>query len=192
MASVPKELFGQGIDHKRSRKIAHEVAALLGSKTVSNERIIIGEPYCPFKIPIHTKLFYCFVFISDTSWGFTANRRPKTAFVADFFVSLKAPAPHMGARVLVAGVSKRIGTGVFRQPFCPDDVIKTAFSTRLGGVLREIDFSRVSQFHFSPIQMSVIAPLDSPESCKKQAFVFRNLMTVANEEAYERNKDVLG
>ena len=66
------------------------------------------------------------------------------------------------------------------------------FSTGLLGILRRIQFNRVKQFHFSPVSLEVVASLDSPELCVKQALLFQELTALANHEAYERNKELLG
>ena len=80
-----------------------------------------------------------------------------------------------------------IGVKVFLLPRSSD-----AFSTGLLSILRRIQFNRVQQFHFSPIRLEVVASLDSPEFCVKQALLFQELMALANHEAYERNKELLG
>ena len=192
MVDPLKELFGGDTDDETARKFAERTAALVNSRVVTREKIIIGEPYCPFKVSFHTKAFHCFFFVSDASYCFTANRRPKTPFVEDFRVSLKEPDHVSGARVLAPELSKVIGVRVFRLPRSPDDAVDVAFSSGLLAILSKIQFNRVRQFHFSPVRLDVVASLDSPEFCVKQALVFQELMTLANREAYERNKDVLG
>ena len=102
-------------------------------------------------------------------------------------MSLKEPDLVGGARVLAPNLSKMIGVKVFLLPRSSD-----AFSTGLLSILRRIQFNRVQQFHFSPIRLEVVASLDSPEFCVKQALLFQELMALANHEAYERNKELLG
>jgi len=187
-----KELFGGDTDHETSRKFAEKIAALVNSRVLTHEKIIVGEPYCPFKVSFHTKAFHCAFFIADASYCFTANRRPKTPWVEDFRVSLKEPDHVAGARLLAPELSKMIGVRVFRLPRYPDDAVDLAFSAGLLGILRKIQFNRVLRFDFSPVRLDVVASLDSPEFCVKQALVFQELMTLANREAYERNKDMLG
>jgi hypothetical protein len=192
MADAIKQFFGRDTDHKQAYMVAQKIAELLGSRVTANEQIIIGQPYFPFKASLHTKEFQCFLFISDVSYCFTTKRRPKTPFAADFRISLKEPDRVGGARILVNKQSKAIGVNVFSLPRCPDDALDTAFSTGLLGILRKIQFNRVLQFHFSPVQLDVVASLDSPEFCVNQALIFRDLVVLANQEAYERNKSLLG
>ena len=45
----------------------------------------------------------------------------------------------------------------------------------------KIDFSRISLFHISPVQLGVVGSLVSAEFCAAQALVFRELMTVTIE-----------
>lgn len=191
MGDVLKEIFGKDTDHARARHNADEVAILLRSKVVSNDKFVIGEPFCPFKMSVHTKEFFCLVFMSDVSYRFTANRRPRTHHIGDFFVSIKFPAPHMGARISVEKVAKKVGVDVFRQPFCPDGYIHKVFSGRLLALLSKIDFKRISKFQISPVQLGVVGSFVSAEFCAAQALVFRELMTVTIEEAYERNREAL-
>jgi hypothetical protein len=192
MRDVLKDIFGKDTDHARARQNAEEVAILLRTKVVSNDKFVIGEPFCPFKMSVHTKEFFCVVFISDVSYRFTANRRPRTHHIGDFFISLKFSDPQMGARISVEKAAKKLGVGVFRQPFCPERYIQKVFSGKLPEFLSKIDFSRISLFHISPVQLGVVGSLVSAEFCAAQALVFRELMTVTIQEAYERNKDALG
>jgi hypothetical protein len=192
MVDVLKQLLARDTNQAEAHTVAQKIAALLGSRAASNEEVVAGEPYCPFKVSLHTKEFHCFLFISDVSYCFSANRRPKTPWVADFRVSLKKPDRVGGAKVFAPDLSKILGVKVYRLPRCPDDAVDIAFTTGLVGVLRQIQFNRVLQFHFTPVRLDIVASLDTPEFCVGQALVFRNLVTVANREAYERNKDALG
>jgi hypothetical protein len=84
-----------------------------------------------------------------------------------------------------------IGVPVFRLPRSPDDAIDVAISPGVLTILQKIQFNRIRRFHFSPVRLEVVASVDSPEFCVKQALAFRELVTLANEEAYERNKESL-
>jgi hypothetical protein len=78
VVDVLTALFGGDTDHESARKFAEQIAALVNSRVLTQDKIIIGEPYCPFKVSFHTKAFQCFFFVSDTSYCFRANPRPKT------------------------------------------------------------------------------------------------------------------
>src|SRR5204862_7008288 len=127
MVDVLKDLFGGDTDHQAARKFAKKIAALVNSRVLAHEKIIVDEPYCPFKVSFHTKAFHCFFLISDASYSFTAKRRPKTPWVEDFRVSLKEPDHLGGACVLASGLSKIIGVSVFCLPRSPDDAVDSAF-----------------------------------------------------------------
>lgn len=172
--------------------VAQKVAALLKSKVLSNEQVIIGMPYCPFKVSFHTKEFRCLLFLSDVAYRCIATPRPNTPYAEDFRISFKEPDHVGGARVLAPGLSKAIGVSVFSLPRSPDDALDVAFSKGILSLLRKIQFNRVQWFHFSPVHLEVVASLDSPEFCASQALVFRELVSLANREAYERNKELLG
>lgn len=192
MADAMKQIFGGDTDHNQASAVAQKIAALLGSRVTNDERIIIGQPYYPFKVSLHSKEFHCWLSISDVSYSFVATRRPKTPFVADFRVSLKEPDHVGGARIFAPRQSESVGVSVFSLPRCPDDALDDAFSSELLDVFKKIHLNRVLQFHFSPVHLDIIASVDSPEVCVSQALIFRELVILANQEAYERNKDLLG
>jgi hypothetical protein len=192
MDEVLKELFGGDTNHNEARTTAENIATLLGSRVVENEQIVLGEPYAPFKLSCHTKEFHCFLFISDASYCFRAKRRPKTPWAEDFIVSFREPVLTRGVSFLEPDLSKMLGVRVFRQRVTSDDVVAVAFSKELLRILRRIQFNRVQQFEFSPIGLNVVASLDNPEFCARQVSLFCELVTMANKEAYERNKDFLG
>jgi hypothetical protein len=96
------------------------------------------------------------------------------------------------SRVLSPELTKIIGVEVFRLPRSPEDAVDLAFTPKLVRILRRIQFNRVQRFLFSPVHLDVVASLDSPEFCVGQALVFQELMALANRQAYERNKDLLG
>jgi hypothetical protein len=187
-----KRAVGGDIDNEAARKKALELARLLESKVLPNQKIILNVGYWPFKIPVHTRDFYFFLFVSNVSYHLTANRRPKTPFIGDFFVSLKTPCPHMFADLRVPKVSKQLGISVFRQRFCKSTVIERAFaSTRCRDVLRRVSLSRIQQCHLSPVQFSAIAPVEPLKETVREVSLFQALMTTVIEEARERYKDVL-
>lgn len=196
MDDALQEMFGGDTDLASARTSADRIAALVNSRVLPNSEIVIRadycEPHCPFKVSFHTKAFHCFFLVSDASYCFNANRRPKTPWVEDFRVSMKEPDHVGGTRILAAGLSKLIGVKVFCLPRSANDAVEVAFSTGILDLLRRIQFNRVQLFHFSPIRLDVVASLDSPESCVEQARLFQELVTLANREAYERNKNVLG
>jgi len=188
---ILKEVFGGDTDDERAGKFAGKIAALINSRVLPNNRVIVGEGYYPFKISFHTKAFHCFIFVSDASYCFAANRRPKTPWVEDFRINFKEPDPVSGVRVLSPKLSKLVGVKVFRLPRCPNDPTDVALSPPLMTILRKIQFNRIQQFHLSPTRLDVVASLDSPEFCVEQALLFQQLVALANQEAFERNKDAL-
>ena len=63
------DTFDRDTDRKKARLLAQEIAVLLKSKVVRNPRVVLGEPFCPYKVPMHTREFYCSLFVSDVSFG---------------------------------------------------------------------------------------------------------------------------
>lgn len=192
MTDILKKVISQDADLAAAQRNASEVAKLLGSKTAPNKKLVLNESYCPFKIPIHLKQFYCFVFVSDVHCRFTAQCRSPKGQAANscFFVSVKAPCPRMFAKTLVAGVSKKLGWEVYRQPFSSDEEVEEALlSKRTWELLRKVDFSVVSEFHLSPLQLGVASCFQSAALCAAQALHFRDLITAVFEEAAERSNE---
>lgn len=183
-------LFSKNIDKEQARTVAQSIARLVGSTVLTNDQIIIGQPYCPFRVSYHNKAFYCFFYLSDVSYCFSAKPRPKTPWAEDFYVSLKEPGGK-GARVYAPELSELLRVPVFRQPVGSSDVLDVAFSAELVSLFRRIQFNRVRVVEFSPVEVHVIASLDSAEFCVTQASIFKELLTLANKDAYERNKDFL-
>jgi len=116
-------ISGRDINLDDAKRLAKEIAALLGSEPKPNRKMVMGKPYSPYQIPIHTDEFYCFVKVSDRSYGFKAERRPKKGFVGDFFVSLKEPSGFMFATKFVPEAYTTLGVRVYRQPFATDEEI---------------------------------------------------------------------
>jgi hypothetical protein len=192
MDDALKDLFDSNTDLKHAREVAEKIASLVGSQAVANAQIVVNEPYCPFKVPFHNKQFHCFFWVSDAGYCFTAKRRPKTPWAEDFAVGIKEPYYSKGASILSPELSQLVGVSVFRQRICADDVVDVAFSSELLNLFAKVQFNRVRRMAFSPTALQVVASLDTPEFCVNQASYFRELVTCANRDAYQRNKKFLG
>lgn len=195
MTDVLQKAFSGDTDRKVAQGNASEVAKLLSSKSAPNTKMVLNESYYPFKIPIHSERFHCFLFVSDAQCRFTAkcHARKGDAGESAFFVSLKNPASHMFAKTRVDEVSKKLGVDVYRQPFLTDNEIEAAIlSQGTWDLLRKVDFGAVSQFHLSPFQLGVAYSFHSAAFCAGQALLFRDLVGVVFEEACQRNKQGLG
>lgn len=187
MTDIFKQLISMETDCQAAFALAQEVAKLLGSKAVSNPQIVLGEECCPFKIPVHTGKFHCFVYVSDSSYRFSAKCRSRR--VSDFFVSLKQPAPSNFAKIRSPAASKALGIEVFRQPFLTDKEIQSRFlSKRMRAILKKVDFEPVSEFHLCPDELGVASALKTPAACVQQVQVFRDIATTAYNEACTRNR----
>jgi len=84
MADAARKLLGKDTDRKQALTVAQKIAGHLKSKVTTNEKIIIGQPFCPFKVSLHTKEFDCFLFISDVSYYFAAKIKPDTRSLRTF------------------------------------------------------------------------------------------------------------
>ena len=190
VAGLLKKALAKGSDPQAARAAALQVARLLGSKVKPNSEVVIGETYCPFRIPLHTDLFWCFVSVSEKAFQFSAQSRSKQPSVV-FFVSLKVPADYMHATIRLAGASGAVGVDVFGQRGCPDEHGESPLaSEQARSILQKIDFGPIRRFEFSPVQMRAESSFASPVLCADQALVFRELMTVVYQEAMERSRRV--
>ena len=188
VAGLLKKALPKGSDPQAARAAALQVARLLGSKVKPNREVVVGETYCPFRIPLHTDLFWCFLCVSENAFQFSARWRSKQPSVV-FFVSLKAPANCMHATIRLAGASGVLGVDVFGQRGCLDEHSESWLaSEQTRSILQKIDFGPIRRFEFSPVQMRAESSFASPVLCADQALVFRELITVVYQEAMERSR----
>ena len=193
MATLFSKLLAPDIQMKLAKESAVQIARGVGSKVNANQRVIIGEPYCPYKIPMHTKDFWGTVFVSDVSYNFTANhRRPTKAIwnLADYSVSLKdTKATSFSRPKLLPEISRVMGTKVYAWENRPEDYFKQRIlSDRLKSIFKKIDFNLISEFVLCPLSLRVISSFRFAPQCAEQAQVFRELIVSAFEEAKERQQ----
>jgi hypothetical protein len=196
VATLFSKLLAPDTQVNLAKESADQIAKQLGSKPRSHSQVILGEPFCPYKIPVHLEDFWCTVFVSDTSYILTANhRRPnKTAWdVVDYHVQLKtAKSDKIFKAILLPTTSKAIGIEVFTYYTKWSDAYHKArlTSERLVSIFKKIDFAPISEFKLCPINVRVISSFRFPSDCVEQVQIFRQLMIVVFEEAKERQKSL--
>jgi hypothetical protein len=194
MAGIFQNIFGRSTDRKMAKELATEIARLLGSERKTNQRIIIGEPFCPYKIPMHTADFWCSLFVSDVSYVFSGNHRKPTAEIwkcVDFGVEMKTRCSGvLGAfrpdkRLLK--VSEALGVDVFADADADEGFIaKALLREPVFEKLRGIDFFPILEFNLCPLRLIARSSLQSADHCAKQAQLFRNLIVLLFQEARQR------
>jgi len=187
MSEKPKLLLGKQIDRTALRKSVVELAARFGSKVMQNRKTVLGENCAPYKIPLHTEEFYCFVLPSEATYRFTAECRKQKGEVADFAVNLMV---QVGYTEYCPSISESLGVPVYgNKLFTEADIAARFLTPKLGGLLHRIDFAPISHFLLSPIQFHVCSAFQGIEQCADQSRLFRDLITSTYREAFERNKD---
>lgn len=66
------------VDRSLARKNASELATLLGARSSSQQRNVVGEPTCPYKVRLNTDAFWFGVGVSDASYV-VAGKQAATA-----------------------------------------------------------------------------------------------------------------
>ena len=187
----PKKLFNifvrltedddANVEEAEARKMAAEVAALLGSKILpTTQQLAINEPYCPFKIPMDSEQFQSSIRISESLYTVVIkHRRGEKAIREDalFCVSFKNKDRVMFTEDRVNGVSKELGVPVYRQGFIEDEVVaKHLLANGVRNCVGTIDFKPLTRFFLSPVQLEVTSMLASPSVAAAQVWRFQELM----------------
>jgi hypothetical protein len=187
----PLDVLKQPVDKKAARRLASEIANLLGSKSVANNsKVIIGEAFCPYKVPFHTDAFSCFISVSDSSYCFRATHRKETPAIADcgeFCVSLKREVPHMGLRKQIGLVSNALGIGVFTQEWTPEaEVERYLMQDHILLAFRRLDFAAFDELFVSQMMLSSKGALQSADHCAEQVCRMRELFELIFRDAWGR------
>ena len=166
---------------------------ILGSKAKSSPGVVIGEPVCPYKIAVHTRNFWCGVFVSDVAYVFQVNHKAPTSEICgcvDFSVGLdRKSSGRQKRRKSLPKVSDILGVEVYTAAGNSEDFILKAVAE--GPVLQKfkaIDFYPVVEFHACPIQLRVTSSLQSAAHCAAQTRLFQELILVLFAEARKRQK----
>ncbi len=186
MKDVLKQLLVGNVGRSPINGIAKEIAAMLGSKVRPNSVVVVGEEYSPFKIPMHTEEFWCFLYISDKTFSFTAKCRGKR--YCDFIAYMMVPVDYAFTEHCPA-ISAILGLPVYTcRAFTEDEVSEKLLSEKVVQMLHKMDFTSVSSLVISPVNLNATAQLRRPEEAVALAKIFRELATVVYKEAKERNQ----
>ena len=193
MSGVIHQIFSRNIDRHIARENATGVAQILGATRKSNSRAVIGERFCPYKVPLHTSDFWFTLFISDATFGIEANHKrptPEVAACGGFALYFKRkPGWVLRPSRRLPKVSRVLGVGVFADVDDDENMVtKLLLHGEIMKNLQTIDFRGVSEFFVQPLQMTVQAELNSPAHCAKQAEIFRDLLVSFFHEAQLQTK----
>lgn len=187
----PLDVLKQPVDKNAARRLASEIGRLLGSKPVANSKVIVGEAFCPYKVPFHTDAFFCFVSVSDSSYSFRATHRKETPAIADcaeFCISLKREVPHMGLGKQIGLVSNALGIDVFTQVWTPEaEVGRHLMQDHILLAFRRLDFSAFDELFVSQMMLSSKGALQSPDHCAEQIRRMRELFEIVFRDAWNRH-----
>ena len=169
---------------REAQRHARAIADALDSKVVSNQRYVLGDALCPYKVPFHSDEFWFTIFVSDLTYEFRGNHKRGCAVPARFCVTLKEPWETMLTTTPVPLLSRPLGVEVFSS----DDFISTLPTATLLGepsliLLRQIDFAPVRRVFLNAAQIQVWSELVSPSQCASQVRVYRDLLHHIHRES---------
>jgi hypothetical protein len=195
MADVLEKLFAQGTDREAARVNALEIARLVGSKAVANKRHVIGEPYCHYKVAMHTRDFWFTVFVSRNAYVVRGNLKRPTKKVCNglngFNVYVKAKPDYWGAPKCkrMVRTSKKLKAPVYVPDYEDENFVhRILFRRPIAKLLKRIDFSVFTECDFGILQLTAVVPLTSPARCVEQSTFLRALLVALFQDARERRK----
>jgi hypothetical protein len=194
MAGILPEIFGHFADRQLAKQSATEIARLLGSKRVANQSYVIGEPFCPYKIPMHADEFWCTVFVSDTTYVFRGNHKRPTKEIyglQDLSVHLKVRRSYWGVRnhKCLTRLSNELSVPMYANRTDDENFIRDVLlSKAILKHLQRIDFSIISEMHISQLQLSATCCLRSPTHCVEQVKIFQNLLIALFGDSQKRHQ----
>jgi hypothetical protein len=182
--SVSEDDNGQDSEQAQAKKIAVEVAGLLGREVLPAAQhtinVAINEPLYPFTIPMDTEWFKASVRIAESFYSVELkHRKGERAFVEDalFCVSFKTKDRVMFTKDRVPVASRTLGVLVYRQGFVDDETVdKYLLCDPVRAALGKIDFKPLTRLFLSPIQLEASSKLKDPAACAAQVRVFMELM----------------
>ncbi len=167
-------------DREQAWRLANDIARLLGGAVTHKERLILGEPFCPFQVSMPDRDFKCVLSVSDRSYSFEAEHRRGSKAVPKggaFCAGLRAPIPHMFCTALHAGASQAVGVPVYTQPWTDAERLSVGLLKEpVLQILRRVDYAPLRRFFLSPVQLEVQSLLTSPSEAVAQVRLFKALI----------------
>jgi len=92
-----------------ARSNAALIAKALGSRVLANRQVVVGEPACPFRVPLHQESFWITAKIGASHYVIRANPKRGCAEFVTFGISVRSPWQAMGASLLLRSLSAEFG-----------------------------------------------------------------------------------
>ncbi|WP_299344569.1 hypothetical protein [uncultured Pseudoxanthomonas sp.] len=163
------------VDRSLARKNALELATLLGARSSSQQRNVVGEPTCPYKVRLNTDAFWFGVGVSDASYVVAGNWRGTFGNEGCFGASLKTLRPGMSLRL--EGASRELGVPVYVANHAQAPKIAAALcSPTCRPIIQQIQWSALKTMFLSPVQIHAIGDFRTSEQCAIQVTVLRDLL----------------
>lgn len=163
------------VDRSLARRNALELATLLGARSSSQQRNVVGEPPCPYKVRLNTDAFWFGVGVSDASYVVAGNWRGAFEDEGCFGASLKTTRHGMSLRL--AGASRELGVPVYVANHAQAPKIAAALcSPTCRPLMRQLQWSTLKTLFLSPVQIHAIGDFRTPEQCAVQVTLLRELL----------------
>ncbi len=163
------------VDRSLARKNALELAMLLGARSTSQQRNVIGEPPCPYKVRFNTDAFWFGVGVSDASYVVTGNWRGTFENEGCFGASLRTNRQGMSLRL--EGASRDLGVPVYVANHAQAPKIAAALcSPTCRQLIQQVKWPTLKTLFLSPVQIHAIGDFRTPEQCAAQVTVLRELL----------------
>ena len=176
-------------DRAVARQHAVDLANLLGSKTVSYRRAVIGEPLCYYRVPVHTEDFWFKVLVSDTDFVFTGEHRKRGALTVPFCFSVKQGWRNLGTTMPLKTISQELGLAIFAQNSQAEPAVSACLlKPTVHKILYKLDLAPLRQIFINPIQIHAVSELITPQHCAEQVLLLRALLLSINGEMQDSTK----
>lgn len=170
------------------REVGKHVATLTSSKVLDNDKIVLPPGYHPFIVPLPAKNYKIDFFIGEIGCELIGKIR-KMDFDVDaaFAVTFL---DYVGPPLKLNIVSERLGVEVYGSPmFSEQEITERLLTPNLERLLGKLNFSTITKFDFSPLQMNLRSSATEAGACAEIAVLGRDLLLVAYEETRQRSKD---
>lgn len=170
------------------REVAKHVATLTSSKALDNDRIVLPPGYHPFIVPLPAKNYKIEFFIGEMGCELIARIRKNDLNLDEAFAVTFLD--YVGPPLKVNVASERLGVHVYHSPmFSEQEITDRLLTPKLGGLLGKLNFSTISKFVFSPLQMEIRSSATDAAACAEIAGLGRDLILTAYEETQQRSQN---
>jgi hypothetical protein len=100
-------------DRAVARRRAMAIADLLDSEAIAFRRVILGEPPCQYRVPIHAENSWVKALVSDTDFVREGEPRGRAAICVPSCGALKRGWRKVGATIILPKLSTELGFKIY-------------------------------------------------------------------------------